>query len=460
MTVLHFSPLHFLWAIVLGGLSAASLPLGSLVGIKFRPRPFCVSILAAFGAGSLIAALSLELVAPTVEHLVTGGHRGGQVYINFFAMIIGAMLGGGLFVLLDQLINMNGGFIRKSATTLAYFKKGKKKKIEELLRECAGVPVLQNVPIEQVNSLVEVVRPVVFNPGEVLFHQGELGNRLYIIRSGMVEIRKDGELVSKLSEGDIVGEIALLTDAPRTAAGTAKTVVHALELSKYDFDKLREISPELDKQCRLIASQRIENLKNVTIARTNKAKQWAEEAVDALREGSTAPTPLEIVKLRHAHQGAPLAIWLGILLDGIPESFVIGAGVSSLLLVRQAGGQLISFHTIIPYTLIAGLFLSNFPEALASSVNMLRHKLKVTRIFIMWFSLMIMTALGSGVGYWLGGILPNHYVVFSQGLAAGAMLTMIASAMIPEAVHNGNSNLVGISTLLGFFASVLFKLFE
>ena len=64
---MDFLPLKFLiWATSLGALSAVSLPMGSLVALHTNPRPQLISILAAFGAGVLIAALSVELVAPTV----------------------------------------------------------------------------------------------------------------------------------------------------------------------------------------------------------------------------------------------------------------------------------------------------------------------------------------------------------------------------------------------------------
>ena len=60
---------YVIWAASLGGLSAVSLPLGSLVGLGTNPRPQFISVMAAFGAGALIAALSVELVAPTVAAL-------------------------------------------------------------------------------------------------------------------------------------------------------------------------------------------------------------------------------------------------------------------------------------------------------------------------------------------------------------------------------------------------------
>ena len=60
---------YLLWSVLLGALSASSLPLGAWVGIRFRPAVGISALLAAFGAGALIAALTLELVAPTVAQV-------------------------------------------------------------------------------------------------------------------------------------------------------------------------------------------------------------------------------------------------------------------------------------------------------------------------------------------------------------------------------------------------------
>jgi zinc transporter ZupT len=163
---------------------------------------------------------------------------------------------------------------------------------------------------------------------------------------------------------------------------------------------------------------------------------------------------------REEHKGAPLAIWLGILIDGIPESFVIGAGLLVLLQTKVETLGSLGFADIVPYTLIAGLFLSNFPEALASSANMRLQGCGKPRIFLLWFSLMVVTAAGAGAGFLLAGSLSHAWLIFAEGLAAGAMLTMIAAAMIPEAAHMGNSNAVGLSTLAGFLSAISFKLLE
>ena len=82
------------------------------------------------------------------------------------------------------------------------------------------------------------------------------------------------------------------------------------------------------------------------------------------------------------------------------------------------------------------------------------------RIFLMWFALMLMTALGAGLGFLLAGVLSETWLAFAEGVAAGAMLTMIAAAMIPEAAAHGKPSAVGLSTLAGFLAAVMFKLLE
>jgi zinc transporter ZupT len=137
-----------------------------------------------------------------------------------------------------------------------------------------------------------------------------------------------------------------------------------------------------------------------------------------------------------------MAIWMGIMLDGIPESIVIG---SSLLL-----------HPTMSMSLLAGLFLSNFPEALSSSVGMKKQKMSNMKILMMWTSIMIVTGLGAFFGnVFFENVSPTMFALV-DGLAAGAMLTMIAETMLPEAFHIGGT-VTGLSALAGFLATLLFK---
>jgi hypothetical protein len=60
----------------------------------------------------------------------------------------------------------------------------------------------------------------------------------------------------------------------------------------------------------------------------------------------------------------------------------------------------------------------------------------------------------------MGEWVPHNAMVFIEGLAAGAMLTMICAAMLPEAAHLAPPNWVGLATLSGFFSALLFKVLE
>jgi CRP-like cAMP-binding protein len=458
----YLSIKYFLWAIALGGLSAVSLPLGSIVGLQTRLRPSVISALAAFGAGALIAALSVELVAPTLSALGqdTASSPHGDPHLGFYALVTGAVLGGVVFVILDQLVSTRGGFLRRTATTIAYFTAQKHDRQMALLDELSRFPLLKDLSPEHVNSLVALVRPVKFVAGDIIARQGDGGDELMFVLDGMVDAVSDTGLEAEFGPGNVVGLVPLIVGVPQPGTLTARGEVSGLALSKPGLDRLRALSPELDRAARELATERLEYIEKLIAVRDEKSTQWLRQAGHALRVGAEIPDAIQLHRAREDHTGAPLAVWLGILIDGIPESFVIGAGLLVLLQAKVHVLGTIGFGDIIPYTLIAGLFLSNFPEALASSTNMRLQGWGKQRIFLLWFSLMVITAMGAGVGFVLADSLSHAWLIFAEGLAVGAMLTMIAAAMIPEAVHMGSGNVVGLGTLAGFLAAISFKLLE
>jgi zinc transporter ZupT len=453
---------YLIWAVVLGAISAVSLPLGSILGLQTKPRPVYISVLAAFGAGALIAALSVELVAPTLFALdeSAGNSHHGNPYTNFYALLTGAVVGGVLFVLLDQLVNAHGGFLRRTSSTIAYFTARKHNRQMELLQALSCFPLLKDLSPEHINSLVTMIHPVRFSPGDIIARQGDDGTGLIFIINGTVDAISDTGLKTEFASGNVVGMIPLIMGLPHPGALTARDKITGYSLSKADSDRLRSLSPAFDMATRELTTQRLELIEKLIAARDERSIKWLQQAGNALTTGAEIPDALQLQKAKEEHKGAPLAIWLGILIDGIPESFVIGAG---LLVLLQSKAQLmgsLTFSDIVPYTLIAGLFLSNFPEALASSANMRLQGWGKQRVFLLWLSLTIITAVGAGAGFLLASALSHAWLIFAEGLAAGAMLTMIAAAMIPEAVHMGSANKVGLSTLTGFLAAISFKLLE
>ncbi len=453
--------MYVIWALTLGAVSAVSLPLGSLVGLNFRFHARWIAMFAAFGAGALIAALSVELVAPTALALTESESAAGAelARTNFFALLVGGVLGGILFVALDSVVNGKGGYLRKTSTTLAHLAKRRRKDVQKVLGGVLKVAPFDELPNDIAEVVVGMLEPVSFGPGEFLMTPGGELSEAYIVMEGEVEVELSGKRWGKLGPGTMLGALALFVPAmPELGTIKATSDVKCLALKREDVDQLREMSPEFDKACRKLAEERLDQLEEHLTTRLSEAVEWTRSAASALRLGTKVPA-LAIRRSQTEQQGSPLAVWLGILLDGIPESIVIGAGLFVTLAAHPAGESLRFIH-VIPYTLIAGLFLSNFPEALSSSSNMLTAGWAKRRIFLMWFALMVTTSVGAGLGFLLAGVIGETWLVFAEGLAAGAMLTMIAAAMIPEAAEHGNPNAVGLSTLAGFLAAVLFKLME
>jgi CRP-like cAMP-binding protein len=458
-----------LWALILGGLSAISLPLGSLLGLVWKPNPKVTASFTAFGAGALLAALSIELIAPTVMEAIgeTAGislepHTNAYSVKLIISLIAGCIAGGIFFYLLNEALNMNGGYLRKVSTTISYLNHIRHHKIKFIIENLKNSPLLINIPKDQVQSLVRNLRPVSFHKDEVIAKEGEKGNRMFIVESGEVYSLKNGQVVKKEGKGDLIAETSLFLNIPYLASLVAASDIKAYELLKEDFDKIRRSSPEFNKIVKDMAIEEY-NYLNLTDTKNKefevKSDDWEKDALKEIHHSSEIPTDQEVQVAAKSHDSAPMSIWLGILLDGIPESFVIGAGFLMLLGRKMALGDP-SFSDVIPYTLIAGLFLSNFPEAMSSSIGMKNIGWKTFKIMMMWVSLMLITALGAVFGYYFGAQIPELFAIAVEGLAAGAMLTMIAQTMIPEAVHIGGHHVVGLSTLAGYLGAVAFKLLE
>lgn len=145
-----------------------------------------------------------------------------------------------------------------------------------------------------------------------------------------------------------------------------------------------------------------------------------------------------------ADSGSGAAIAIGALLDGIPESVVIGV---SLL---HGGG--VSFVTL------AAVFLSNVPEGLSSAAGMKQAGRGPAYIFGVWAGIAALSGLAALIGnVALAGTSPD-IVAATTALAAGAILAMLVDTMIPEATEQTHE-FSGLITVAGFLvAFVLTKL--
>lgn len=134
-------------------------------------------------------------------------------------------------------------------------------------------------------------------------------------------------------------------------------------------------------------------------------------------------------------EGSSLGIVLGTVLDGIPESVVLGVG-------------LLSGTTTSPALLIA-VFISNLPEAIASTSGLLAAGWPRRRLLAMWGAIVLVSGVSAAVGYVLFDGASPAVVAFVLAFAGGAVLTMLADSMMPEAFDHGG-RLVGVVTTFGF----------
>ena len=140
--------------------------------------------------------------------------------------------------------------------------------------------------------------------------------------------------------------------------------------------------------------------------------------------------------------GSAKAIVMGSVLDGIPESFVLG------LTVLQGG---------ISIPLLVAVAISNLPEGMASSSGLRLAGWPLARVVLMWSVVVVVSALAALAGYVLldpatGSVGPGGQA-FAQAFAAGALLTMLADTMLPEA-YEEERNFTGALVVLGFAGSL------
>lgn len=143
--------------------------------------------------------------------------------------------------------------------------------------------------------------------------------------------------------------------------------------------------------------------------------------------------------------GSGLAIALGALLDGIPESIVIGV-------------SLLSGHGV-SLVAVAAVFLSNLPEGLSSASGMKRAGRSKTYVFGVWGAIALASGVAATLGYALFGEASAGTIAATTAVAAGAILAMLADTMMPEA-SEGSHAWTGFLTVVGFLAAFVLRHLE
>ncbi|MDQ3837072.1 MAG: ZIP family zinc transporter [Thermoproteota archaeon] len=132
-----------------------------------------------------------------------------------------------------------------------------------------------------------------------------------------------------------------------------------------------------------------------------------------------------------------IALMVGSLMDNIPENIALGISL-------VAGGT-------VNVVLIAAIFISNFPEGLASSQGMKSNGKGTKKILLLWTIVVIIGTISSAIGFSILSNVSKDIVSMALSYASGAILVMLAESMIPEAFEEGGGeSKIGLATMAGF----------
>ena len=144
------------------------------------------------------------------------------------------------------------------------------------------------------------------------------------------------------------------------------------------------------------------------------------------------------------HGGSGASMFLGALLDGVPESFVLGTTLA-------LGGS-------INIAFLAAIFVGNIPQGIAGTLSLEAAGTTRRQVFLMWTALTVASAAAAAGGYALSHRIPDQGLL-AEAFAAGAVLTMLANSMMPEGFEHGGKT-VGLLTVLGFLVAAILTVLQ
>lgn len=140
-----------------------------------------------------------------------------------------------------------------------------------------------------------------------------------------------------------------------------------------------------------------------------------------------------------------IAIFIGTIMDAIPESIMIGA-------------SLLEGHSV-SFLLVIAIFISNIPEGLSSTAGMKDNGYSKLKILILWIAVLAISTFASWSGYFFLDGASEAVMASIAAFAGGGIIAMVASTMMPEAYDDSGST-TGLITSLGLLVSLLLNNFS
>ena len=127
----------------------------------------------------------------------------------------------------------------------------------------AQVPLFEGLSRKELTEISKRVTVVEFPPGELLMITGGEGREAFVILEGRATVRIKGRKVAELSQGDVVGEMSLITDLPRNASVRSDTFLPALRMVRADFTAILDEHPKVAvKVLKTVSARLVEAIKS------------------------------------------------------------------------------------------------------------------------------------------------------------------------------------------------------
>lgn len=132
-----------------------------------------------------------------------------------------------------------------------------------MLRRNEKVELIKKVPLfagcskGELEKIAQIADEIDLNEGKEMTREGSRGREFFVLLEGDADVTKDGRSINKLGAGDFFGEIALVSDSPRTATVTATSPVRALVITDRSFKRLLDESPEIQRKVLVALAERL-----------------------------------------------------------------------------------------------------------------------------------------------------------------------------------------------------------
>jgi CRP/FNR family cyclic AMP-dependent transcriptional regulator len=119
------------------------------------------------------------------------------------------------------------------------------------------VPLFAGCSKHELEEIAHIADEIDLNEGKEMTREGSRGREFFVLLEGDADVTKDGQSINKLGAGDFFGEIALVSDTPRTATVTATSPVRALVITDRSFRRLLDESPEIQRKVLVALAERL-----------------------------------------------------------------------------------------------------------------------------------------------------------------------------------------------------------